>query len=75
MSVTVAELQKNLNEYIALAEKEQVSISDGTKIVAVLSSPRQNRIDNKVEIAMSLFGILPQNASLEQAKEERLSKI
>lgn len=73
MSVTVAELQKNLNNYIALAEKEDISISDGTRIVAVLSSP--NQYNNRIETAKSLFGILPSDANLENSKEERLSKI
>lgn len=72
MSVTVAELQKNLTEYITLAQKEQISISDGTRIIAVLSSPNRN---DKIETAKSLFGILPPEANLDDATEERLSKI
>lgn len=71
MSVTVAEFQSNLREYLALAEKEQVAISDGKKTIAVLSSPNRDR----VETARSLFGILPPEASLGDALEERLSKI
>lgn len=70
MSVTVIELQKNLNEYIELAEKEQVSISDGNKIVAVLTSPNHDVV-KRTEIAKSLFGILPDDANLESSKEER----
>lgn len=67
MSVTVAELQKNLTEYITLAQTEQISISDGTRIIAVLSNPNQNdkktKID-RIETAKSLFGILPPEANL-----------
>ncbi len=74
MAITVAELQKNLNEYIELAEKEQISISDGNKIIAVLTSPN-NDVLERTETAKSLFGILPNDASLEESKKERLSAI
>lgn len=74
MAITVAELQKNLNEYIELAEREQISISDGNKIIAVLTSPDHDILE-RTETAKSLFGILPNDANLEEAKEERLSAI
>ncbi len=41
-----------------------------TELKTNLSNPFQERVD----IAKSLFGIFPNDASLEQAKEERLLK-
>ena len=41
------------------------------KVVAKLSNPHQDRVD----IAKSLFGILPADVTLEEAKEERLNRI
>lgn len=74
MAITVTELRENLNEYIELAEREQISISDGDKIVAVLTSPDHDVLE-RTETAKSLFGILPNDANLEKSKEERLSAI
>ena len=41
------------------------------KIVAKLTNPYQDRVD----VAKSLFGILPNDVTLEEAREERLNKI
>lgn len=71
MSITATELKANLSKYLLLAAKEDVFITQYGKIVAKLTNPFQNR----VEIAESLFGILPQAMSLEEAREERLSEI
>ena len=40
----------------------------GKYLVAKLTNPHQDR----VEVAKSLFGILPKDADLNEAKEERL---
>ena len=63
MSITATELKANLGKYLQLAAKEDVFITQYGKIVAKLTNPFQDR----VEIAESLFGILPQ--------EERLNAI
>lgn len=68
MSITVTELKQNLGKYLLLSASEDIYITKNGKVVAKLSNPNQNRVD----IAKSLFGILPENASLEDAKEERL---
>ena len=52
-----------------LSANEDVYITRNGKVVAKLTNPNQNR----VETAKSLFGILPVDASLEDAKEERLN--
>lgn len=71
MSITATELKQNLGKYLLLAETEDVFITRNGKVVAKLTNPYQDRVD----IAKSLFGILPPDISLEQAREERLSKI
>ena len=71
MSITATELKTNLGKYLALAETEDVYITKNGKIVAKLSNPNQSR----VEIAKSLFGILPADVTLEESKQERLDNI
>ena len=68
MSITATELKQNLGKYLLLSASEDVYITKNGKIVAKLTNPNQNRVDT----ARSLFGILPENTSLEDAKEERL---
>ena len=71
MSITATELKMNLGKYLLLAEKKDVFITRNGKVVAKLTNPYQDR----VETAKSLFGILPADITLEEAKEERLDKI
>ena len=71
MSITATELKVNLGKYLLLAEKEDIYITKNGKVIAKLTNPYQNRVD----IANSLFGILPADITLEEAREERLSKI
>ena len=71
MSITATELKENLGKYLLLAENEDVYITRNGKVVAKLTNPYQNRVD----MAKSLFGILPADITLEHAREERLNKI
>jgi len=71
MSVTVVELIKNMRKYIVMAAKQDIYIVEEGKIVARLSSPKQEG----AELVESLIGILPDTITLEEAKEERLSAI
>ena len=71
MSITATELKMNLGKYLMLAEKEDVYITKNGKVVAKLTNPFQDRVD----MAKSLFGILPADITLEEVREERLSKI
>lgn len=71
MSITATELKENLSKYLVLAESEDVFITKNGKVVAKLTNPFQNRVD----VAKSLFGAVPNGITLEEAKEERLSKI
>ena len=71
MSITATELKSNLGKYLLLAETEDIYITRNGKVVAKLSNPNQDR----VEMAKSLFGIISDDITLEEAREERLSKI
>ncbi len=71
MSITATELKINLGKYLLLAETEDIYITRNGKVVAKLSNPYQDRVD----IAKSLFGVIPEEASLEQSQEERLNTI
>ena len=71
MSITATELKKNLGKYLALSSQEDIYITRNGKVVAKLSNPFQNRVD----MAKSLFGILPADMTLEEAREERLGQI
>lgn len=70
MSITATELKNNLGKYLLLSEKEDIFITKNGKIVAKLTNPHQDR----VEVAKSLFGILPKEADIEAAKVERLGE-
>ena len=71
MSITATELKKNLSRYLELAAKEDVLITQYGKVVAKLSNPFQDRVD----VAKSLFGILPQTMTYEEAMEERAAEL
>ena len=71
MYITATELKNNLGKYLMLAATEDIFITRNGKVVAKLSNPHQDRVD----IAKSLFGILPNEPTLEQAREERLNSI
>ena len=71
MSITATELKENLSKYLKLAETEDIYITKNGKVVEKLSNPNTD----KVKIAESLIGILPQDITLEDAQKERLSKL
>ena len=71
MSITATELKMNLGKYLLLSATEDIFITKNGKIISKLTNPFQDR----VELVESLFGILPADASPEEAREERLSKI
>ncbi len=71
MSITATELKLNLSKYLLLAEQEDIFITRNGKVIAKLTNPYQDRVD----LSKSLFGILPADMTLEEAREERLNKI
>ena len=71
MSITATELKENLSKYLMLAATEDVFITQYGKVVAKLSNPFQDRVD----VAKSLFGILPQTMTYEEAMDERAAEL
>lgn len=71
MSITATELKNNLSKYLLLSATEDVYITRNGKVISKLTNPFQARVD----IAKSLFGVIPTDITLEQAREERLNKI
>lgn len=71
MSITATELKQNLGRYLLMAATEDVYITKNGKVVAKLSNPNQDRVN----MAKSLFGVLPQDITLEEAKNERIDTI
>ena len=71
MSITATELKQNLGRYLLLAATEDVYITKNGKVVAKLSNPNQDRVN----MAKSLFGVLPQDITLEEDKNERIDTI
>lgn len=71
MSITATELKMNLGKYLLLAETEDIYITKNGKVVAKLSNPNQDRVD----VAKSLFGVIPADMTLEEAQEERRNNI
>ena len=71
MSITATELKQNLGRYLLLAATEDVYITKNGKVVAKLSNPNQDRVN----MAKSLFGVLPQDITLEEARNERIDTI
>ena len=71
MSITATELKQNLSKYLLMAEREDVFITRNGKVVAKLTNPYQDRVD----MAKSLFGIIPGDMTIEQAHRERLETV
>lgn len=71
MTITATELKNNLGKYLMLSATEDIYIMRNGKIISKLTNPFQKRVD----VAKSLFGVLPDDVTLEEARDERLSKI
>ncbi len=71
MSITATELKVNLSKYLLLSMSQDIFITKNGKVISKLTNPFQDRVD----IVNSLVGIIPADITLEEAREERLSKI
>ena len=71
MIITTTEFRNHFGKYLKLSATEDILITRKGKVVAELTRPAPDRVD----MAKSLFGILPDDVTLEQAKEERLDRI
>lgn len=67
MIITATEFKSNLGHYLDLAEEEDVLISKNGKPIAKLTSPHANRPEDM----RSLFGILPENVTIDEARSIR----
>ncbi len=67
MSITATELKKNLGKYLLMSKDEDIYITQYGKVIAKLTNPHRT----KREIAESLFGLMPDTMTLEEAKDKR----
>lgn len=70
MIITATEFKANPGYYLDLVEKEDILITRNGKRVAKLTDAARDKSD----ILRALTGIVPSDATREQAKEERLRK-
>lgn len=71
MSITATELKLNLSKYLLLSATEDIYITKNGKVISKLTNPFGERVD----VAKSLFGVLPSDITLEEARDERLDSI
>ena len=70
MLITATEFKTNMGKYLTLVNEEEIIITKNGKGIAKLSPLKED----KVKMVESLFGIIPNDMTLEQAREERLKK-
>lgn len=70
MYVTATEFKSNIGQYLSIVANEDIFITKNGKRVAKLTSDKQTKAD----IVRSLIGIIPNDTTLEQAREERLAR-
>lgn len=71
MSITATELKKNLSKYLLLSATEDIYITRNGKVISKLTNPFLDR----VAMVESLVGIISDEMTLDEAKEERAAKI
>ena len=71
MSITATELKMNLAKYLLLSATQDIFITKNGKVISKLTNPFQDRVD----IAKSLFGVIPADVTLDEARKERLDRI
>ena len=71
VTITISEFKSNFDKYFSLAINEDIFITQSGKTIAKLSNPNEDRVN----IAKSLFGILSSDMTLDESKEERLSRL
>ncbi|MFA6937273.1 MAG: hypothetical protein WCQ67_03490 [Treponema sp.] len=71
--VTLSDFTTKIDSYVKAAEKEDVIVEKNGKPAFTFSSKKSNAKKN-VKAMKSLFGILPSNTTLDDIKQERISK-
>jgi prevent-host-death family protein len=67
MLENATKVKNNFGKYLEIALREDVYILKNGKPVAKLTNIKQDRI----QMAKSLFGVIPEEASLEDARKKR----
>jgi len=70
MLVSISELKANAGKYVALANQEDIYITKNGKRVAKIIGAKAD----KEKASQALIGLLPAEADLNKAREERLSR-
>jgi hypothetical protein len=69
MTITATEFKTNISKYLTIVGNEDIFITKNK------NSDRASAVQNKIDVAKSLFGIIPDTGvSLEELREERLSR-
>ena len=68
MKITATELKENLGLYLEKSENEDIYITKNGRVVSMLCSPYKD----KMKLAKSLIGILPEDVDFEKIREERI---
>lgn len=66
--ISVSELKTNAGKYVTMAQTQDILITKNGKLIARLTTAKPD----KVAAAKALFGILPSNVNVDEAREERL---
>ena len=66
--ISVSELKTNAGKYVTMAQSQDIFITKNGKLIASLTTAKPD----KVAAAKALFGILPSNVNVDEAREERL---
>lgn len=69
MQISLSELKTNTGKYVTMAEEQDIYITKNGKRIAKITSAKPD----KLMAANALFGILPENTDLDEAKTERLN--
>lgn len=68
MQISISELKTNAGKYVAMANEQDIYITKNGKRIAKITSTKTD----KVAVAKSMFGLLPNDTDLDKAREERL---
>ena len=68
IQISLSDLKTNAGKYVELASREVIYITRNGRRVAKLTAATPD----KVTAAKALFGLIPADANLDQARQERL---
>lgn len=71
MIITATELKLNIDKYLSMSKTNEIYITQNGKTLAKLTNPYKDRVD----VARSLFGVMSDDVTLEESREEKLSNI